>query len=174
MDAKFARVVNLARRMREIAGYCWERICSWILFGLELLFYYAPIIRTRIVECFTFYIPLCCHMLPIKLRDNEYMLITSANTGDRERCLVNVFYKYYYPFDIRDFSAIKRKYLQVNACRFNVYKFSTMHAQDYGKRYTLDFMPDDTIKINGQAVGLQLYSADLGTLLSVDRDEKKE
>lgn len=156
--------------VRSYLAKFWQ----WILFGLELVMYYAPIARTKVVEIFTFYIPLFKHMDPIRLQNNQHVIITSACMGDRERCLINIFYKYYSPFDIRDFAVIRQKYLQINSCRFNVYKFSTVNSEDNGKRYTMEFLPDEHIKINGQAVGLQLHCADLSSLLAVDRDEKKE
>ena len=138
---------------------------QWLVFVLELVLFYYPIVKTKFIEWTTFYIPCRSHLNAICLGDNEFVFITNSDKGNRARHLVNVFYKYYSPYDIRIFNELKETYLQVDSVKFNVYRFSTDNRLDNGKKYTVEFMSDNSVKINDTLIKLRLYSVDFKQIL---------
>lgn len=166
-----------AKKVKENARLFLSKIVAMITFALEMLVFYAPIAWTKFIEYTTFYIPLRSHLAPIRIKDNHYALITSTNMGDRGRYLINIFYKRYSPYDIRDFTALRKKYMPVYSLKFNVDLFSTDSQCDNeiaNRRYTVEFSHDGAVKVNDKSVELQLYSADLNAILNQPVQEKLE
>lgn len=139
------------------------------LYLLERICYYGPIMKTKFIEFTTFTIQIQDHFSPINISKNDYVFITSSSAGSQGRHLINIFYKRYSPYDIRDFTVLMEKYLQVNSIKFNLIKFSNIDQtiiNDNSKKYTIEFFADGTIKINNKPVEITLYSVDLKTILA--------
>src|ERR1700690_461395 len=65
-----------------------------------LVLYYLPIIRTRLVEWTSFYVPIFDHNTPIQINESHNVFITACSAGKPGHKLVNIFYKYYAPYSI--------------------------------------------------------------------------
>ena len=147
---------------------CINIVCTLLLHVFELILYYIPIIKTKIIEITTFTIRINSHFTPIQIGKNEYVLITGTNFGDLGRCLVNVFYKRYSPYDINMFIALMEKYLQTNTIKFNLHKFTTINGD--GKNYAIEIKPNNTVFVNDKQITMQLYSIDLKYILAEDEE----
>ena len=144
------------------------QIKNFVLYLFELIAYYSPIVWTKIIEFSTFTIPILSHFAPIQIARNDYVLITSTDMGSYGRKLIGVFYKRYSPYDIRDFTNLMDKYLQVNSLKFNVFKFSTNGVNDECKKYTVEILANGIVKVDNKFVELQLYNIDLNAILADD------
>lgn len=166
-----ALYLNIRIKLSIALSYIWSKLVDLLV----LILYYIPILRTKFVEAFTFYIPLMQHLTPIRINENEYIFITNSNYGERVRCLINVFYKYYSPFDYRDFIALKNKYMPIELIKFNVYRFSTCAKFDRNKTYSIEFS-NDGVKVDGNEIALSLHNVDFQNILDtlIKPIEKKD
>src|SRR5690348_4562565 len=105
--------------------YYGNVIKSWITDIIVYILYYGPIIRTKFIEFTTYVIRLRSHMNPIRIDKNTFVLITGSNLGDQGRYVMNIFYKRYNPYDLREFIEYLKTHTGEDSIRFRCVKFTT-------------------------------------------------
>lgn len=161
------KILTSAANLVKVVWNVMVNVCVYVL-------YYAPIIRTRLIEWLTFYIPIFDHNTPIKLNDLDNIIITSCSAGKPGRKLVNVFYKYYTPYSIDDFESLNRKYLGVSCISFVVYKYNRINfLEECGQRILITINTiTNVVTVNGKEIEIKMNCVGLNKITAVNEEKK--